>query len=217
MIGAVIAMRNEAEILLKHLVGAEHKKHGGTDIFTGTYQNREVAVAVSGIGKVNAAAATAVLIENHPVRSLVNFGLAGAVNPEFRVLDVMPVTRCMQYDFDLREINGTPLGTLDERASPWFALRTPADVGYSVGTADCFSGDPEAARFLFSLGADLRDMEGAAVAQVAENYGVPLFMWKAVSDVAGKNAAEEFAARAAGALAELEAFLPEMLRAADRG
>lgn len=209
MIGAVIAMQKEADALISQMQDVTAVKHGGIDIFQGKFCEKDVVVAVSRIGKVYAGAAAAILIEKYGVHALVNFGLAGAVNPALSVLDVVPVTRAVQYDFDLTLINGTPLGTLNERDTPWFDLATPSVSSAGLGTADRFSGDPKEAAFLCDMGCYVRDMEGCAVAQVAEQYGVPLYIWKVVSDVAGKNAPEEYATNAKKAMEVLGKKLPE--------
>ncbi len=209
MIGAVIAMQKEADALLCQMQGVTATRHGGIDIYLGTFCKKDVVVAVSRIGKVYAATATAILIERYGVTALVNFGLSGAVNPSLSVLDVVPVTRAVQYDFDLTLINGTPLGTLNERNTPWFDLATPSSIHAGLGTADRFSGEIKEAEFLYKMGCCVRDMEGCAVAQVAEQYGVPLYVWKVVSDVAGKNAPEEYAQNSQKAMDVLGKKLPE--------
>ena len=208
MIGAVIAMQKEADALLRQMTDVTQVRHAGIDIFSGNFCGKPVAVAVSRIGKVYAGAAAAVLIEKFGVTALVNFGLAGAVNPTLNVLDVVAVTRAVQYDFDLTRINGTPLGTLNERNTPWFDLATPSPIQAGLGTADRFSGDLNEAAMLSEMGCYVRDMEGCAVAQVAEQYGVPLYVWKVVSDVAGKNAPEEYAENAQKAMDVLAKQLP---------
>lgn len=141
---------------------------------------------VSGIGKVNAAMAAQQAVGDGATE-LVNCGLVGGFDPAMEVGDAYEVSRAAQYDFVLSEINGTPIGQLDERDTPFFDLvvsgRYPARV---LATGDRFTEKIDDTPTLRALGATLRDMEGAAIAQVAERRGVPLRALKVISDVHGK-------------------------------
>lgn len=143
---------------------------------------------VSGVGKVNAAAATQLAIDGG-ASEIWNAGVAGSFSPELRVGTCVVVDRAVEYDFDLSEVNGTGVGVHDERSTPYFecatdfARRLPRAT---LATGDRFGdGDADMAT-LSGLGAAVRDMEGAAVAHVCERNGVPCRIVKAVSDVHGE-------------------------------
>jgi adenosylhomocysteine nucleosidase len=143
---------------------------------------------VCGIGKVNAAAAAQKAI-CEGAEEIINCGVAGGLDPAMEVGDVYEVSQAVEFDFDLTLINGTRLGTHNERTTPYFDCRTrgmfPARI---LSTGDRFTNDEKDITDSLSLGASLKDMEGAAIAHVCETNGVPCRMLKAVSDVHGKGA-----------------------------
>lgn len=136
---------------------------------------------VSGIGKVNAAMTTQRAIDEG-ASEIVNAGVCGGFDPLMEIGDVFEVGRAVQYDFDLSELNHTPVGQLDERESPYYEL-----VGTkTLGSGDHFRNDDTDLPLLRSLGVELRDMEGAAIAHVCERAGVPCRIVKSVTNVQGK-------------------------------
>ena len=141
---------------------------------------------VSGIGKVNAAAAAQKAIDAG-AEEILNCGLAGGLEPSMEAGDVFEVSQAVEYDFDLTALNGTRLGTHNERDTPFFECRTtgrfPARI---LATGDRFTNEARDAEDAIALGAALRDMEGAAIAHVCETNGVPCRMLKCVSDIHGK-------------------------------
>ena len=76
-------------------------------------------LVVSGIGKVNAAAAAQKAIDGG-ADEILNCGLVGGLDPAMAVGDVFEVSQAVEYDFDLAVLNGTGLGVHDERDTPYF-------------------------------------------------------------------------------------------------
>ena len=143
---------------------------------------------VSGIGKVNAAAATQRAIDAGATE-IWNAGVAGGFDPAQAVGDACVIDRAVEYDFDLVEVNGTRIGVHNERTTPYFACVAdfaPELPRATLATGDRFDdGEADLATFA-GLGATVRDMEGAAVAHVCETNGVPCRIVKSLSDVRGK-------------------------------
>ena len=158
----VIAMESEAEAVRPHL-GADDRLY------------------VSGIGKVNAAAATMKAI-CEGADEIWNVGLCGGFGPEVEVGGVYPVRAAVEYDFDLARLNGTARGVKDERTSPLIPV---GDVGKILATGDRFNDDEDDLGLFAALGCELRDMEGAAIADVCDKAGVRCVIRKCVSDVHG--------------------------------
>jgi len=164
----VIAMEDEAE--------AVRGAAGPDDIFI-----------VCGVGKVNAAAATQRAIDLGATE-IVNAGLAGGFGADVSVGGVYEVARAVEYDFDLAQLNGTSVGTLNERDTPFIPLTTTGKYPSKIlATGDHFD-DRKDDNDLISveLGAELRDMEGAAIAHVCEKALVPCRALKCVTNVAGQ-------------------------------
>ena len=76
---------------------------------------------VSGIGKVNAAAATQKAI-CEGATEIWNFGFAGGFDPSMNVGDIVAISAAVEYDFDLAKLNNTRVGQLNERNSPYIPL-----------------------------------------------------------------------------------------------
>ena len=165
----VIAMENEAEQVRPFLKDGDR-------------------LYVSGVGKVNAAAAAQKAIDAG-ADEIVNCGVAGGLDPAMEVGDACEISQAVEYDFDLTMINGTRLGTHNERTTPFFDCRTtgkfPARI---LATGDRFTNDERDVTAPLSLGATVKDMEGAAIAHVCELNRIPCRMLKCISDVHGRGA-----------------------------
>lgn len=169
---------------------------------------------ISGIGKVNAAMATQKAIDEGATE-IVNAGVCGGFDPSMEIGDVFEVVRAVQYDFDLSDLNHTPVGQLDERESPYFDVAISQSDGAVLGTGDHFRNGDADLPLLRSLGVTLRDMEGAAVAQVCEKNHIPCRLVKSVTNVQGKGSMTgQYADNLAKALGTLTNYL--MNRETDR-
>ena len=212
MIGAVIAMQSEADILLNQMKIERELTVSGKQVFVGRAFGKDVALCLCGIGKVNAALGTQVLVSKFGVEKLVNFGVAGGLNDSTKLCQVYQIEAAVQFDFDLTQLNGTKMGTLDEYQENYLNCNQfRADFPKKrLGTADRFNDSVDDYKLLTEeLKADIRDMEGCAVVQAAYCAQLPVFMMKAISDVAGSgNTAEQYFANKTKALENLSAALP---------
>ena len=175
----------------------------------------EDRLIVSGIGKVNAAAATQrAILEG--ATEVWNVGVAGGFDPAMQVGACYAVDRAVEYDFDLAQVNGTAVGVHDERTTPYFSCATDglADLPRAtLATGDRFNDSEDDLATLAALGATLRDMEGAAVAHVCERNGVPCRIVKCVSDVHGRGSMTgQYRNNLKTALASLTIKLKELLK-----
>ena len=173
MRAVVIAMLTEAEAVKPHLKPDDR-------------------LYVSGIGKVNAAAATQKAI-CEGATEVWNFGFAGGFDPAMKVGDIVAISSAVEYDFDLAKLNGTRVGQLNERNSPYIPLAKVDDDSVSaiLASGDRFNDSEADLALLKELGATVRDMEGAAIAHVCEKEGVPCRSVKCISDVHGQGAMTE--------------------------
>lgn len=136
---------------------------------------------VSGVGKANAAAETQRAIDGGATE-IVNAGLCGGFGESVEIGGCYAVRFAVEYDFDLAALNGTRVGQLNERSSPYIPV---GPEGLILGTGDRFGDSDADFGLLRELGCALRDMEGAAIAHVCEKRGVPCRMLKCVSDLLG--------------------------------
>ena len=212
MIGAVIAMQSEANILLEEMNVQSTLTVSGKTVYVGKAYGKDVALCVCGVGKVNAALGTQLLVSKFNAEKILNFGVAGGLNPCTELCQVYRISHAVQFDFDLVELNGTKMGTLNEYEEPYLALNT-LDIPFperKLGTADRFN-DSKADYALLTkeLQADIRDMEGGAIVQAALCAQLPVYAVKAISDVAGSGSTtDQYLQNRDKALKNLQAVLP---------
>ena len=212
MIGAVIAMQSEADILLDEMQISRSLTVSGKKIHVGTAFGKNVAVCVCGVGKVNAALGVQILISKFDAKKLLNFGVAGSLNKETELCSVNQIVAATQFDFDLVQLNGTKIGTLNEYQEPYLNLNSlPLDFPKKrLATADRFNDSADDYKLLTEeLQADIRDMEGGAIVQAAYAAELPVYSIKAISDVAGSGSTtEQYLFNKDKALANLKSLLP---------
>lgn len=208
----VISMDNEAQCVVDNLSGPSETREFGRRVVRGRLGGEETLVVVAGIGKANAAAAAQMAVQ-YGADAVVNVGVAGGLETDMEVADLYEIDSAVQYDFDLSAVNGTMVGTLDERPTPYIPLSTtglyPAK---SIGTGDRFSdSDDDNDLLLNVLSCAVRDMECAAIAQVCERAGVRCVAFKCITDVRGKGSMTgQYVDNLDRCLARLKAEVPAM-------
>ena len=177
---------------------------------------------VSGIGKVNAAAATQRAI-CEGATEIWNVGLAGGFGVTLEIAGLYRADRAVEYDFDLAAVNGTAIGVLNEYDTPYLelvpppgALERPALAALPVltlATGDRFNDSAaDNALITETLHASLRDMEGAAIAHVCKRCGVPCVSVKCVSDIADRGSMPgQYQENMRRCLAHLTAAIPDLI------
>lgn len=211
MIGIVIAMQSEAEILLEKAQISRTLTVSGKNVYVGQAYGKEFALVVCGVGKVNAALGTQLVVSKFDAEKILNFGVAGGLNERTALCGVYQIEAAVQFDFDLTQLNGTKIGTLDEYTENYLRLNT-LDAPFEkrrLGTADRFNDSPADFQLLTSeLNADIRDMEGCAIVQAAICAELPVYSVKAISDVAGSGSTtDQFLQNRDRALKNLQSVL----------
>ena len=214
MIGAVIAMQSEADILLEEMQINRSLTVSGKTVHVGKAYGKDVALCICGVGKVNAALGAQLLISKFDAEKLLNFGVSGGLNKSTELCQVYQISAATQFDFDLVQLNGTKIGTLNEYTESYLALNL-MNLPYEkkkLATADRFNDSQEDYKLLTEeLNADIRDMEGGAIVQAAYAASLPVYSIKAISDVAGSGSTtEQFLINKDKALVNLKAALPRI-------
>ncbi len=214
MIGVVIAMQSEAEILLSEMQVFRALTVSSKKVYVGRAYGKDVALCVCGVGKVNAALGSQLLISKFDVEKLLNFGVSGGLNSSTELCEVYQISSAVQFDFDLVQLNGTKLGTLNEYTENYLYLNLfkLSLEKRKLGTADRFNDSPEDYALLTkTFGADIRDMECGAIVQAAYAAELPVYSVKAISDVAGSGSTtEQFLENKDKALENLKKLLPDI-------
>jgi len=199
-IGIIGAMAQEVNILAGQLDNAERYEHAGFVFHTGTRHGLEVIILQSGIGKVNAAVGTAILLERHQPDAIINTGSAGGFATDLAIGDVIISDEVRHHDVDA-VVFGYELGQVPGMPAAYHADSRLRDIARGaiaalgevnvregmIATGDAFMADPERvaatrAQFPTMLAVE---MEGAAIAQTCYLYGCPFVVIRALSDIPG--------------------------------
>ncbi len=195
-IGIICAMQVEVDGLLTDMTDIETRTVSGVKFHTGKLCDREVVVAVCGIGKVFAAIATEAMILTFDVKAILNTGVAGGLLPELEVGDVAIADRVVQHDMNTTAL-GDPRGlisglnivdiSVDERLlKPLCEAVAELDLNGAVGTiasGDLFvASEKTKERIVADFDAIACEMEGAAIGHVAHVNGIPFAVLRAISD-----------------------------------
>ncbi len=194
MVGIVVALKSETNALINEIEQLQEFKIADKPAYSGKIENKDIVLIISGIGKVSAGLSTQLLIDKYSPEYILNFGTCGGMNNSVKILSYYAVEKCCQFDFDLRELDGVPLGYIQEYDRAFFDTHTNGldFLDKSVlATADRFTNDVNDINSINQIGASLRDMEGGAIAQVCTSNNVPVVMIKGISDVTGSGTAQE--------------------------
>ncbi|MBA2882258.1 nucleoside phosphorylase [Desulfosalsimonas propionicica] len=166
-IGLIMATYIEAKPFVEKInwLGSEKKP------FPVYYGNRVILV-VSGMGKANAAAACAWLCVRESVQSIVNTGAAGANQQGLPPGGIHHISEALETDrrhFKTNEPFCHKPSVMEGFSTLRLATREEAVI------------DPDQRRQTAAI-AELSDMEGAAVVQIANRFEIPCFLFKFISD-----------------------------------
>ncbi|ASA19591.1 5'-methylthioadenosine/adenosylhomocysteine nucleosidase [Paenibacillus donghaensis] len=207
-IAIIGAMEEEVAPIRSQLADVRVLQVAGATYWSGRWDGREVVLVRSGIGKVNAAMTTAVLLERFRVELIINTGAAGGLDPELAVGDVVMATEQVYSDVDATVFNYAygqvpqmpqrypvhPDGLALAQKLIDLKARQEKIVTGLITTEDSFIGRTELAEAIRKNFPDSKatDMEGAAIAQTAYQFGIPYAAFRSISDVCGSEAAGLF-------------------------
>ncbi|MFV2046760.1 5'-methylthioadenosine/S-adenosylhomocysteine nucleosidase [Metabacillus litoralis] len=195
------AMEEEVTILRDKLDNKEQQVIAGSEFTKGLYKGIEVILLKSGIGKVNAALSTTLLLDRYQPDYVINTGSAGGFHSSLNVGDVVISTEVRHNDVDVTafgyeygQVPGLPAAYTPDAKLVEIATKKAeeiTDIQVAKGlivTGDSFLSDPDKVEFIRSKFQDLYagEMEAAAIAQVCHQFEVPFVVIRALSDIAGK-------------------------------
>ncbi len=207
MVIAVIgAMDEEIEHLKNKMTNQDEINIANVNFIKGILHKKEIILLKSGIGKVNAAMATTVLMEKFRPTFVINTGTAGGINEDLAVGQIVVADEVVHHDVDVTAF-GYQLGQVPQLPPTFPAdpllfkkvqsilqkLMIPNKTGL-IGTGDTFMQDDNKIMILKENfpGILAVEMEGAAIAQVCYQYGVPFILIRAISDIAGRDSSMSF-------------------------
>ncbi len=222
-LGIIGAMDIEVAALKERMLFVTVQTVAGMEFFVGTLQGLPAVVVKCGVGKVNAAMCTQILISSFGVTHLVNTGIAGSLDAKLDIGDLVVSRDVMHHDFDCCHFGYAPGqvpgmdtvtfpadANMREQACAAAEAVHPGHVRQGrVASGDQFVCSKEKKQAIIALtGALCTEMEGAAIAQTACRNGVPFVILRAISDKADDSAEmdypsfEALAARRCAAVAE---------------
>uniref|UniRef100_A0A7V0Z7U9 adenosylhomocysteine nucleosidase n=1 Tax=candidate division WOR-3 bacterium TaxID=2052148 RepID=A0A7V0Z7U9_UNCW3 len=214
----IIGAMDEEIALIREAMGIEKTDTIAQRIFyIGELSNIPCICVKAGVGKVNAAITTEILISKYNVDAIIFTGVAGGINPEIKIGDVVIAKKVIHHDFG----KITPAGFFPFDTTGFFAdsllfeiacksatgikfasipeklckekNRYPRIISGNIATGDQFIADENKRRWIektFSV--ECVEMEGAAVAQVCVINKVPFVIIRSLSDLANENADIDF-------------------------
>lgn len=252
-LGVICAMPEEIEHLTAAIAEGDVRREvvgrSGFTFLEGHLDGRPVVLVEAGIGKVNAALVTTLLLDRFGCRNVILSGVAGGLDPSLGIGDVVIADRLVQHDYGAIVAEAiqpyrpgiTPIGTSDHplyynldpelrgtlaraveglelppipAAATGDAARRPQLRFGTVLTGDQFINCEATRLRLFErFQAQAVEMEGAAVAQIAERFGAGCVVVRSVSDLAGADSHMDILAFLSAAAAQAAMVVRRLLPA----
>ncbi|HJV30744.1 MAG TPA: 5'-methylthioadenosine/S-adenosylhomocysteine nucleosidase [Bacillales bacterium] len=206
-IAIIGAMEEEVTLLRENIEGKKQEIVAGCEFTFGKMHGTEVILLKSGIGKVNAAMSTTILLEKYKPDYIINTGSAGGFNPILNVGDAVISSEVRHHDVDVTAF-GYEYGQVPQLPAAFLADEKLVAIAESaakeineiqvvkgaIATGDSFMNDPVRVDFIRTKFDNLQavEMEAAAIAQVAHQFNVPFVIIRSLSDIAGKESDVSF-------------------------
>lgn len=189
-IAVIVALESEYELVSKAIDGRP-----------------EISLSLCGIGKVNAAVGATAAIERNRPDAIISTGVAGAIDPALRPMDVIVAQRVAYHDvwcggdYPIGEVQGFPRFFEADKDLYAKAMSLSID-GLAIksglqlsGDRFITAGDIPALRSLYPDALSV-DMESGALAQTCYRYGIPFISFRIISDSADEGSYNDFWAQA---------------------
>ena len=227
MIGIIGAMDEEVAQIVDVMNISETFERASMVFKKGTLNGKDIVIVRSGIGKVNAAVCTQILVDRFNVDYVINTGIAGSLKTEINIADVVLSSDVLHHDMDATGF-GYALGQIprmevfsfqaDERLIELGKVacsKAAPNVGVHVGrvvSGDQFISDKEVKdRLIKNFDGFCTEMEGAAIAQTAYLNNVPFLILRAISDKADDSATMDYPTFEAMAIKNSVEILKELV------
>lgn len=227
LIAIIAAMEEEISPLKSQLQNIVTETIAGFEFYRGSLYSKNVILLKSGIGKVNAAMSTTLLLKLFKPDYVINTGSAGGFSLDLNIGDLIVSNKVCHHDVDVSAF-GYELGQLP--GLPNYFLPDPRLLKKTMAHLDLLSDVPHRVgliasgdRFVHEESdvAELKvqfpeimacEMEAAAVAQACHHFNVPFVVIRAISDIPGKENAISFETFLIHAAQNYTQFLLSMLK-----
>ena len=206
-VGIIGAMEPEVVHLLASMDNTESQTIAGIEFIAGTLNGKEVIVTRSGIGKVAASIATTLLIERYAPEAIINTGSAGGFVDSLAIGDIVISSEVRHHDVDVTAF-GYEIGQMAQQPAAFIpdkklkeaATKAVIHLGEVkaieglICTGDSFVCDPIRTKTMLEHFPTMAacEMEGAAIAQVCHQFGIPFVVIRSLSDNANNDSPIDF-------------------------
>lgn len=210
MLGIIGAMDEEVIKVKEKMTDVKVVSKASMDFYEGKLSGSPVVVVRSGIGKVNAAVCTQILIDDYKVDKVINTGIAGSLDAKIDIGDIVLSTDTLEHDVDAAGFGYEPgqiprMDVLSFKADEQLrniakeaCLLVNPDISVFEGrvvSGDQFISDKEKKEFLIKTFSGLcTEMEGSAIGHTAYLNNVPFLIIRAISDKADDSATVDYPA-----------------------
>ena len=181
------AFRQEIDGLRRQLDVEEVIAEQDYELYRGKYENRDILLVRTGMGKERAESATKSVLEHYPVTAIVSLGFAGGLNPELEIGDVVLCST-------LYCANGS--GQEDPKAEPCASdaglialasegledIEATCRIGTSVTVLELDGNLQKQQELAEAFRADVVEMESYWIARMASDRGIPFIAIRSISD-----------------------------------
>lgn len=208
IIGIIGAMDEEVALIKAAMKVEKTVEKAGCTFLSGTIGEKNTVVVRCGIGKVNAAMCTQILIDDFGVEAVINTGAAGALADGITVGDVVISEDALQHDMDCSPL-GDPIGVIPRMPESIFKADKGLIEAAVAASKKVIPGKTVTGRIVsgdqFIASSEIKDklrdvfkgscaeMEGAAIAHVCCMNKVPYVVIRNISDSADGSADVSFA------------------------
>ena len=201
-IGIIGAMEQEVAKIKEKMQDVTITSKACMDFYEGTLEGKKVVVVRSGIGKVNAGMCTQILADVFGVEAVINTGIAGSLNNDVNIGDIVLSTDVLHHDMD-----ATGFGYKKGQIPQMDEFSFPADENLrKLAAKVCQEVNPEISvfegricsgdQFISDKGvkdAIISEFGGFAIGQVAYLNHIPFLVVRAISDKADGSANMDYA------------------------
>ena len=225
-VGIIGAMDEEVEILINNMVNKSVVNKAGMDYYVGELSSKNVVVVKCGIGKINAAVCSQILISEFGVDAIINSGVAGALDNKLNIGDIVVSRDTLNHDMDTTDF-GDDYGVIPRMDKSIFEadnnlINLAIDSGkkYDIGVVEgrVLSGDQFIANkekkdwLVKQFNGTCAEMEGVAIGQTSYLNNIPFLILRAISDKADGSAYVTYEDFKEEAIVNLSNMLMDMLQ-----
>lgn len=206
MIGIIGAMASEVDGLKEIMEDVKIANISSVDFYLGRINNVYVVVAKAGVGKVNAALTTEIMILKYNVSKIINVGVAGGLEPTLKIGDVVIGDSVVEHDMDTTPLGDEPgfitgldcvymdcdkeLSDLLYQCTQTMGFHTLRGV---IASGDVFvASDDIRNRIIKQFNGVAAEMEGAAIGHACVMNNVPFTVLRTISDCANDDSKVDF-------------------------